>query len=146
MEDGPLSLRQGDYVSVFPAGLTAAASWDRDLIHTRGVYLGEEFRGKGAHVYLGPVAAPLGRSAYAGRNWEGFSPDPYLTGVAMEETITGVQSMGVQCSAKHFVAYEQETQRNPVGTFDPAYTPNDTTVMSVSSNVDDRSLHELYMW
>lgn len=34
-----------------------------------------------------PVAGPLGRSAYAGRNWEGFSPDPYLTGVAMEVSL-----------------------------------------------------------
>lgn len=53
LQDGPISLRQADYVSAFPAGLTAAASWDRDLIHTRGIYLGEEFRAKGAHVYLG---------------------------------------------------------------------------------------------
>lgn len=40
-----------------------------------------EFKGKGAHVLLGPVAGPLGRSGYGGRNWEGFSPDPWLTGV-----------------------------------------------------------------
>lgn len=58
--DGPLALREADYVSVFPAGLTAAASWDKELILTRGQYLGQEFRDKGAHVYLGPVAGPLG--------------------------------------------------------------------------------------
>lgn len=34
---------------------------------------------------LGPVAGPLGRSGYGGRNWEGFSPDPYLTGLLFEE-------------------------------------------------------------
>lgn len=76
-------------------------------MNTRGEYLGAEFRGKGAHVYLGPVVGPLGRTPMAGRNWEGFSPDPYLTGVAMEERIIGVQSQGVQASAKHFLAYEQ---------------------------------------
>lgn len=90
-----------------------------------------------------PVAGPLGRSAYAGRNWEGFSPDPYLTGVAMEETIEGVQANGVQACAKHWVAYEQETQRNP--------NFRDTLGLdiiqeSVSSNLDDRTMHELYMW
>ena len=42
-------------------------------------------------TYNSPVAGPLGRSAYMGRNWEGFSADPYLTGVAMTETITGLQ-------------------------------------------------------
>ncbi|RDW82444.1 beta-glucosidase-9 [Coleophoma cylindrospora] len=146
LQDGPASVREATYVSVFPAGLTTAASWDRDLMKTRGIYMGQEFRDKGSHVYLGPVAGPLGRSALSGRNWEGFSPDPYLTGVAMEETITGVQSTGVQASAKHFVAYEQETMRNPPGTFEATTIPNSTEIQSISSNVEDRTLHELYLW
>lgn len=32
------------------------------------------------HVLLGPVAGALGKIAEGGRNWEGWSPDPYLTG------------------------------------------------------------------
>lgn len=70
MQDGPLAIRQASYASVFPAGLTVAAAWDRKLAYTRGVQIGEEYRGKGSHVVLGPVAGPLGRSGYAGRNWE----------------------------------------------------------------------------
>lgn len=62
--------------------------------------MGAEFKAKGAHVALGPVAGPLGRSAYGSRNWEGFSPDPYLTGAAMEETIIAMQKNGVQANAK----------------------------------------------
>ena len=91
-----------------------------------------------------PVAGPLGRSAYAGRNWEGFSPDPYLTGVAMELTIRGIQENGVQACAKHWVAYEQETQRNPT-TVNGSIT-GAVLQESVSSNLDDRTMHELYMW
>lgn len=53
LSDGPLGVRPADLVSVFPAGLTAAASWDRDLIYQRAVFLGSEFREKGAHVMLG---------------------------------------------------------------------------------------------
>jgi len=140
LQDGPLGIREALYASVFPAGLTAAASWDRGLIYQRGLYMGEEFRGKGAHVALGPVAGPLGRNALGGRNWEGFSPDPYLTGVAMERTITAMQSTGLQACAKHFIANEQETQRNP------SPGSNGTTIESVSSNLDDRTMHELYLW
>lgn len=146
LQDGPLAIRQADYASAFGAGLTAAASWDRDLIHERGRLLGEEFRGKGSQIFLGPVAGPLGRSGMAGRGWEGFSPDPYLTGVAMEETILGVQSVGVQATAKHWIVNEQETQRNPEDTFDPNHEPNEQEQMSVSSNVEDRTIHELYVW
>jgi beta-glucosidase len=69
--DGPLAIRQADFASVFPAGLTCAASFDRSLIHQRGVYMADEFKGKGSEVALGPVAGPLGRTAYGGRNWEG---------------------------------------------------------------------------
>ncbi|KAJ3962880.1 hypothetical protein N0V92_000316 [Colletotrichum tropicale] len=94
--DGPTALNRADLVSVFPAGLTTAASWDKDLIYKRGKALGEEFRDKGVHVGLGPVAGPLGRNQLGGRNWEGFSVDPYLTGVAMSLTIKGMQDAGVQ--------------------------------------------------
>ena len=34
--------------------------------------MGEEHRGKGVDIQLGPVAGPLGRSPEGGRNWEGF--------------------------------------------------------------------------
>ena len=66
------------------------------MMYQRGVDMGSEFKAKGAHVILGPVSGPLGRVALGGRNWEGFSPDPYLTGVGMKETISGLQSVGVQ--------------------------------------------------
>ncbi|KAH6976415.1 glycosyl hydrolase family 3 N terminal domain-containing protein [Ilyonectria sp. MPI-CAGE-AT-0026] len=138
--DGPQALNRADLVSIFPSGLTAAATWDKDLIFARGKALGEEFRGKGGHVLLGPVAGPLGRHALGGRNWEGFSPDPYLTGRAMESTIQGIQSVGVQACAKHYIGNEQETQRS--NTFDA----DGTEIDAISSNIDDRTLHELYLW
>jgi len=139
---GPLAIRVADFASVFAAGVSTGASWDKDLMYERGLAMGREFKAKGAHVVLGPVAGPLGRSAYAGRNWEGFSSDPYLSGVAMEKTITGHQDAGVQACAKHWVGNEQEIQRNPTyvnGT-------NEMSSNAVSSNIDDRTMHELYMW
>ncbi|CZT09146.1 probable beta-glucosidase precursor [Rhynchosporium agropyri] len=140
LQDGPLAIRTVDYASVFPAGVTTAASFDRKLMYERGKAMGAEFRGKGAEVALSPVAGPLGRSAYAGRNWEGFSPDSFLTGVAMEETILGLQSNGLQACAKHWIGIEQETQRNPT------YKNGSIVQESLSSNIDDRTMHELYMW
>ncbi|TDZ37458.1 putative beta-glucosidase G [Colletotrichum spinosum] len=144
LQDGPLSIRVADYASVFTAGVSAACTWDREIMYERGYAMGREFRAKGAHVALSPVAGPLGRSAYSGRNWEGFSSDPYLTGVAMEETITGHQDAGVQATAKHWIGNEQETMRNP--TFDANGTSTDITMQALSSNIDDRTIHELYMW
>lgn len=39
---------------------------------------------------------------------EGFSPDPYLTGQLMAETVQGIQSAGVIACSKHYIGNEQE--------------------------------------
>jgi len=109
--------------------MNAAATWSRSLIRKRGAMMGAEFRGKGIDVLLGPVAGPLGRVPAGGRNWEGFSPDPYLTGVAMAETIEGIQSTGVIACAKHYILNEQEHFRN-----------------NIDVKIDDRTMHEVYLW
>ncbi|KAJ5899853.1 hypothetical protein N7495_004597 [Penicillium taxi] len=144
LQNGPQCVQQGDYSSVFVSSVSAAASWDRQLLYDRAYALASEHKAKGSHVILGPIGGPLGRSPYDGRTWEGFAADPYLTGVCMEVTINGMQDAGVQANAKHFIANEQETQRNP--TYDPEAAATTYIQDSVSSNIDDRTLHEIYMW
>jgi beta-glucosidase len=53
MSDGPTSINRQDLITVFPAGLTVAATWDKDLTYQRGYALGAEFKAKGSHVGLG---------------------------------------------------------------------------------------------
>lgn len=62
--------------------------------------MGSEFRLKGVNVALGPVVGPLGRVVEGGRNWEGFSNDPYLAGSLVFETVIGIQANGVIASTK----------------------------------------------
>ncbi|KAK5016394.1 hypothetical protein LTR16_000744 [Cryomyces antarcticus] len=65
----------------------------------------------------------------------------------MEETITGMQSTGIQACAKHYIGNEQETQRNPSTTsFGTSTSQNGPTIEAVSANIDDRTMHELYLW
>lgn len=52
MPDGPTTVVQTDLVSIFPAALTAGATWDKDLMYRRGVAIGEDFKGKGANVAI----------------------------------------------------------------------------------------------
>ncbi|KAI9035723.1 hypothetical protein KD926_002944, partial [Aspergillus affinis] len=140
IQNGPMALEQGTYVSVFPAGVTIAATWDKRIAYERGNQHAAEFRAKRSQIILGPVAGPLGRSALGGRNWEGFSPDPFLMGELFTETIVGTQDGGVQACAKHYIGNEQETQRQP------SQSENGKTIESISSNIDDTTLHELYLW
>ena len=101
--------------------------------------MGSEHRMKGVDVQLGPVAGPLGREPEGGRNWEGFSPDPVLTGIMMAETVRGIQEQGVVACSKHYLLNEQEHFRQA-----PQEGYNITD--SESSNVDDVTLHETYLW
>ena len=137
LQDGPLGIRFADNATAWPAGITVGATWNKDLIYKRGKALGLEHRLKGVNVLLGPSMGPLGRMPAGGRNWEGFGPDPVLAGVAAAQTIKGIQDEGVMATAKHFIANEQEHYRQ-------AWewgTPN-----ALSANIDDRTLHELYLW
>lgn len=52
LQDSPLGVRETDYVTIFPAGITAGASFDKDLIRQRGLYMAEEFRAKGINIAL----------------------------------------------------------------------------------------------
>lgn len=137
LEDSPLGVRLTDYNSAFPAGINAAMSWDKALILQRGEAMGAEHRGKGVNVQLGPMMN-LGRDAAAGRNWEGFGADPFLAGVASALTIQGIQSQGVIACAKHYIGNEQEHFRSGSG--------GGENSVSYSSDIDDRTLHEVYAW
>jgi beta-glucosidase len=106
-------------------------------MYLRGKAHGKEARLKGVNVLLGPAMGPLGRMPAGGRNWEGFGSDPVLQGIAAAQTIKGIQEEGVMATAKHYVLNEQEHFRQ-------AWEwglPN-----AISSNLDDRTLHEIYAW
>jgi beta-glucosidase len=137
LQDGPLGMRFVDNGTAFPAGITVGATWNKDLMYERGKAHGFEAKKKGIHVLLGPSMGPLGRLPAGGRNWEGFGADPVLQGIAAAQTIKGIQESGVIATAKHYVGNEQEHFRQSW----EWGTPN-----AISSNIDDRTLHEIYAW
>ncbi|KAJ7610883.1 putative beta-glucosidase, partial [Roridomyces roridus] len=141
LQDGPAGVRPARRVSQFPAGVTVASTWNRDLIAARATAIGREFHDKGVRVLLPvkirPVAGgPLGRSPLGGRNWEGA----YLHGVAAYLTVKYAQEEGVLTCAKHFIGNEQETFR------DPYEVDTAADQLPISENFDDKTAHELYMW
>lgn len=98
--DAPAGMRGQEFVSAFPAGQHVASTWDKNYMYQYGRAYGAEYRGKGVNVALGPVSGPLGRMARGGRNWEGGTNDPYLSGVQMGQIVTGIQEEGVISTIK----------------------------------------------
>ncbi|GIU86398.1 MAG: beta-glucosidase [Acidimicrobiia bacterium] len=129
--DGPIGARgerwTGGRSHAFPCGTALGATWDPELVEAVGRRLGVETRRKRAHVLLAPTVN-IHRHPFAGRNFECFSEDPYLTARLAVAYVRGVQSQGVGCSVKHFVANDQEHER-----------------MTISSEVDERTLREIYL-
>ncbi|ANB15451.1 hypothetical protein AWJ20_3079 [Sugiyamaella lignohabitans] len=144
LQDGPLGVRSTNFISAFPAGITAGSTFNKELIYNRGQAIAREHKYKGVDVVLGPVAGPLGLKAADGRSWEGFGADPYLAGVACAATVRGIQDEGLIATAKHFIGNEQEHFRQ-YGEW--KYLKGYTNLTEViSSNIDDRTLHEVYAW
>jgi beta-glucosidase len=128
MSDGPLGVRQNEASTRYPAGAALAASWNPELARMEGVAMGRDCRARGVHILLAP-ALNLHRIPVNGRNFEYLSgEDPLLAARMVVPFIEGVQSQGVMATAKHFAANNQEFNR-----------------MSISAEVDERTLRELYL-
>ncbi|MFD6354254.1 glycoside hydrolase family 3 N-terminal domain-containing protein [Nocardia tengchongensis] len=136
--DGPHGLRhQGadadnlgtadsEPATCFPTASGLASSFDPQLLARIGAALAIEARAAGVSVLLGP-GVNMKRSPLCGRNFEYFSEDPYLAGELGAGMVRGVQGNGIGASLKHFAANSQEAHR-----------------MSVSTEVDERTLREIY--
>jgi len=128
LQDGPAGVAGGALsVTAFPAPISIAASWDTALMEQYGVAMAEEERGKGANIQLGPMMN-IDRVPQAGRNFEGYGEDPYLSAKMAAASVRGIQSTGVIATAKHFIDNDQETRR-----------------MTISSEIDIRTQHEIYL-
>ena len=135
MTDGPHGLRKveggGLSTSVpatcFPTASALASSWNTELIRQVGSALARESQASDVQILLGP-GVNMKRSPLGGRNFEYFSEDPVLAGKMAAAYIKGVQSQGVGTSLKHYAANNQEFER-----------------MVVSSELDERTLHEVYL-
>lgn len=139
VSDGPHGLRKqddkADHLGMndsikavcFPAACATASSFDKELMYQLGETLGQECQAEQVAVLLGP-AVNIKRSPLCGRNFEYVSEDPFLTGKLSAQYIAGVQSQNIGTSMKHFAVNSQEHRR-----------------MTSSSNVDERTLREIYL-
>ncbi|MEP6481411.1 MAG: glycoside hydrolase family 3 C-terminal domain-containing protein [Rhodoglobus sp.] len=137
--DGPHGVRKqrggGDHLGLgnsvpatcFPPAAGLASSWNPALLYRVGAALADEARAEGVGVLLGP-GVNIKRSPLCGRNFEYFSEDPLLAGELGAGWVEGIQARGVGASLKHFAANNQETNR-----------------MTVSAEVDERTLREIYL-
>ena len=114
-------------VTLLPAPVAAASSWDPALLNEFGRVLGQEQWGKGTNVALGP-SIDVVRVPEWGRTFESYGEDPYFNGEMATAEIKGIQSEGPIADANMSVTMNQESDR-----------------FRVDSVVDERTLQEIYL-
>jgi beta-glucosidase len=130
MADGPLGIASWGWngrATAFPAALSLAASWNKDLASRIGSMYAQEWRARGIHIMLAPGVNNY-RASKDARNFEYLGEDPYLASAMVVPFIKGVQAGGVLATIKHFAANDQEFDR-----------------YSVSTEVSERALQEIYL-
>lgn len=113
--NGPVGVGMGDGTpsppaTSLPMTIGLAAGFDLDLAHTYGDIIGSETATLGQHVLEGPGVC-LHRTPIAGRNFEYFSEDPYLSGVMGVAVTKAIQAHDVIAMGKHYVVNDQEHER-----------------------------------
>ena len=127
-DDGPTGPRfQNGLTNSWPTPINLAATFNRELVYAVGKAQGYDFYHTGINVALTPCINIL-RVPTAGRIFEGYGENPFLTGELSSELIKGIQSNGVIACAKHFIGNEQEKYR-----------------CASNSIIDERTLMEIYV-
>ncbi|MBO5286294.1 MAG: glycoside hydrolase family 3 C-terminal domain-containing protein [Clostridia bacterium] len=139
MSDGPCGLRKVSHdggegkqesfkATAMPAPSVLSNSWSRETVKKVASGIADDCIEQDVDVLLA-VGVNLKRDPRCGRNFEYFSEDAYLAGTLAKEFLDGVQEKGVGTSLKHYCANNTERDR-----------------LWSSSNVDLRTLNELYLY
>lgn len=116
------------YCTAIPVGTALAQSYNISLMEGIGALVGKEMELFGVDIWLAP-ALNIHRNPLCGRNFEYYSEDPLVSGLAAAAITRGVQSnVGRSVTIKHFCCNNQETDR-----------------FFSSSNLTERTLREIYL-
>jgi len=112
----------------YPSQSALAATWSINRAKEFGLAIAYETRISGGQQMLSP-GVNLYRTPYNGRSAEYVSgEDPFLGAVLAPAIVNGIQAQGIQASGKHYLANEQEANRQALNVV-----------------VDERTLRELYL-
>lgn len=117
--DGPAqigSFNQPVYGTGFPNTTVLAQTWNDALSYEMGQGIGMEAAVLGYDGWYAP-STNMHRSPFGGRNYEYYSEDGCLSGIMCAKTIEGSMDAGVFCYIKHFIVYDQDTNRDSLYTW-----------------------------
>ncbi len=111
--DGPSSINN-NFTGVgslgFPVGVVISATFNKQLAHDFGYYIGVMADEMDTSGWYAP-AMNIHRTAFAGRNFEYYSEDGVISGYIAGNSVAGAWENGVYAYMKHFALNDQEQNR-----------------------------------
>ncbi len=122
LTDGPPGVTTKHNSTGMTATMGVAATFSRTDAYNNGLVIAQDARALGQDVVLEPFVN-IYRDPTWGRAFNTFGEDPLLTGQTGAAEISGIQSQGIMAQVKHYIAYDGAN----------------------NVNVDERTLHEIYL-
>ncbi|MCL2061812.1 MAG: fibronectin type III-like domain-contianing protein [Firmicutes bacterium] len=102
------------YWTAFPVATVISSSWSKDIAYDFGAAIAAEAATTNIAGWYAP-GVNMHRSPYAGRNFEYYSEDPYISGIISAQTTLGASEGGLYAYVKHFAVNDCEDHRDTAG-------------------------------
>ena len=113
----------------WPTQYMLACTWNVSLAEDMGRGIAEDGLYSDTVGWYGP-GMNIHRTPFAGRNFEYYSEDPFISGVLGKAEVYGAATKGMYAFIKHFAVNDQETHRDDRG---------------LATFVDEQTIREIYL-
>ena len=126
---GSMPIGEGLQAMTWPTQYMLACTWNVELAEDMGRGIAEDGLYAGVSGWYGP-GINLHRTPFAGRNFEYYSEDVFLSGAFGYAEVNGAAQKGMYAFIKHFALNDQETHRDERG---------------LATFADEQTIREIYL-
>ena len=126
---GSMPIGEGLQAMTWPTQYMLACAWNVTLAEEMGRGIAEDGLYSGTCGWYGP-GMNIHRTPFAGRNFEYYSEDAFLSGVLGRAEVNGAAQKGMYAFIKHFALNDQETHRDERG---------------LATFADEQTIREIYL-
>lgn len=111
---GSMPIGEGLRAMTWPTQYMLACTWNVELAEDMGRGIAEDGLYSGTVGWYGP-GMNIHRTPFAGRNFEYYSEDSFISGALGRAEVYGAATKGMYAFIKHFAVNDQETHRDDRG-------------------------------
>ena len=126
---GSMPIGEGLQAMTWPTQYMLACTWDVSLAEDMGRGIAEDGLYADTVGWYGP-GMNIHRTPFAGRNFEYYSEDAFLSGALGRAEVNGAAQKGMYAFIKHFALNDQETHRDERG---------------LATFADEQTIREIYL-